>query len=229
MRLGNCRSKIKFMNTNPSAIRILCFGDSNVWGYVSGSDHERLPADKRWPGVLQDNLGGDYEIVEEGLNSRAINNEDRRPRKEGRNATQYILPCLDTHDPLDWVIVMLGNNEFKNEYNMSAENISRSMEEFLTKIHNRKSQFRNIQPKIILISPPLINEDTEYCKNGNKYSGATEKSKASTALFKNVAEKMNIIFLDLTALVKPGIDGVHITEESHEKLGKAIAEIVRKK
>jgi lysophospholipase L1-like esterase len=214
------------MNTNPNAKRILCFGDSNVWGYISGSDHERQEADKRWPGILQNMLGSNYEIIEEGLNSRAINNEDRRLGKEGRNAMDYILPCLDSHDPLDWVVVMLGSNEFKHEYNMTPENINQSMEELLTKIINRKSQFRSVQPKIILISPPLINEDTEYCKNGNKYLGATGKSKVTTSLFKKLSEELKINFLDSTSLTETGVDGVHITGESHAKLGEAISKII---
>src|SRR6266516_4181770 len=35
---------------------ILCFGDSNTWGYPPGGG-ERLPRDIRWPGALQRLLG----------------------------------------------------------------------------------------------------------------------------------------------------------------------------
>src|SRR5438309_1536590 len=119
------------MNINPSAKRALCFGDSNTWGYISGSDHIRLDVNKRWPGILQEKLGNEWEVIEEGLNSRAIIHEDSRAGKEGRSATSYIIPCLDTHDPLDWVIVMLGGNELKSEYNMSAQEVADSMMSFI--------------------------------------------------------------------------------------------------
>lgn len=214
------------MNTNPKAKRILCFGDSNVWGYISHTDHQRYASDKRWTGVLQSILGNEYEIIEEGLNSRAINKNDPRLGKEGRNATDYIVPCLGTHDPLDWVVFMLGTNELKHEYNMSPEEIAKAMEEFLLKIINLKSQLRDARPQVILISPPLVNEDNEYCSAGNKYMGATEKSKKLAPLFKKVAEKMDLIFFDSASVASPGIDGVHITEESHLALGKAVAEII---
>lgn len=214
------------MNTNPKAKRVLCFGDSNVWGYVSRTDHQRYASDKRWTGVLQGVLGSEYEIIEEGLNSRAISKEDPRPGKEGRSAMDYIIPCLATHDPLDWVVFMLGTNEFKHEYNMSPEGIAKAMEEFLLKIINLKSQIRDSRPRVILISPPLVDEDNEYCSKGNKYAGAAEKSKELAALFEKIADKMDLIFLDSAVITNTGKDGVHITEESHRRLGEAVAKII---
>ena len=32
---------------------LVCFGDSNTWGYVPGSDGERFPREVRWPGRLR--------------------------------------------------------------------------------------------------------------------------------------------------------------------------------
>jgi lysophospholipase L1-like esterase len=215
------------MNTNPHAKRILCFGDSNTWGYISGTNHLRLSVDKRWTGVLQNVLGNEYDVIEEGLNSRAINQEDPRPGKEGRNATQYILPCLDTHDPLDVIIVMLGSNELKTEYNQTAEQTAQILKNFLQMILNKKSQFRDIQPKIILISPPLLDETTEYSSKGNKYLGATEKSKQFGVLFKKVAEELSVEFFDAAPITQTGPDGAHITEDSHKMLGTTLAEIIQ--
>lgn len=56
-------------------IRIICYGDSNTWGYISGSNHIRYSKTKRWTGVLQTLLGDKYEIIEEGLNSRTLISE----------------------------------------------------------------------------------------------------------------------------------------------------------
>lgn len=56
------------MNRNNKAKRVLCYGDSNTWGRVpSGMGEERYPVDTRWPGILQNLLGENYEIIEEGL------------------------------------------------------------------------------------------------------------------------------------------------------------------
>jgi lysophospholipase L1-like esterase len=50
--------------------RILCFGDSNTWGWIPGSDGDRFPADVRWPGVMAAELGPDFVVIEEAQNGR---------------------------------------------------------------------------------------------------------------------------------------------------------------
>lgn len=71
--------------------------------------------------ITSKKLGKNYEIIEEGLNSRTLFSDDNRPGKEGRNGFAYLKPCLDTHDIIDTIILMLGTNELKNEFNNSAE------------------------------------------------------------------------------------------------------------
>ena len=66
-------------------IRILCYGDSNTWGYISGSNHQRYGNDERWTRVLGKLLGDKFEVIEEGLNSRTLISNDTRPGKEGKN------------------------------------------------------------------------------------------------------------------------------------------------
>jgi lysophospholipase L1-like esterase len=60
-----------FMNTNPNAKTIVCYGDSNTWGDNPDFD-ERYPANVRWPGILQDLLGDEYDVVNEGLRGRTF-------------------------------------------------------------------------------------------------------------------------------------------------------------
>ena len=142
--------------------RILCYGDSNTWGYISGSNHERYDNKKRWTKILENLLGDDFEIIEEGLNSRTLISNDLRPGKEGKNGYEYLIPCLDSHDPIDLVILMLGTNELKNTYNKSAENIGKLLENYFVKtILSRKSQFKETYPKLLIVAPPVINEYTE--------------------------------------------------------------------
>ena len=47
---------------------IVCFGDSNTWGYVPGSDGERFSPEIRWPARLAAALGSAWEVIAEGLN-----------------------------------------------------------------------------------------------------------------------------------------------------------------
>lgn len=57
-----------------SAKTILCYGDSNTWGNVPSS-FLRYPRDVRWPAVLQNLLGEDYEVISEGLCGRTLKSE----------------------------------------------------------------------------------------------------------------------------------------------------------
>jgi len=88
---------------------VVCFGDSNTWGYVAGSDGERYPREVRWPNRLQELLGDDWEVIAEGLNGRTATFE--RPDSEGRNGLPYLLPCLHSHAPVDAVVIFLGTND----------------------------------------------------------------------------------------------------------------------
>ncbi len=200
-------------------IRILCYGDSNTWGYISGSNHERYGNKERWTKILAESLGNDFEIIEEGLNSRTLTSNDTRLGKEGKNGYEYLIPCLDTHDPIDLVILMLGTNELKATYNKTAKEIGNILEEYFIKtILNRKSQFKNSYPKLLLVTPPLVDEELNYKQRGtNIYLGATKKSKDLNDIYKNITEKYNCYFLSNDGLIT-GIDGVHLTKESHKKL-----------
>ena len=94
----------------PAAMKTLvCFGDSNTWGYVPGSRRRALPARERWPCILQRLLGDDWEVIAEGLGGRTATID--RPDAEGRNGLPYLLPCLHSHAPVDVVVVFLGTND----------------------------------------------------------------------------------------------------------------------
>lgn len=211
------------MNT----IRILCYGDSNTWGYISGSDHERYGNKERWTKILDELLGNKFEVIEEGLNSRTLISNDTRVGKEGKNGYEYLILCLDTHDPIDLVILMLGTNELKATYNRTAKEIGDILEEYFIKtILGRKSQFKNSYPKLLLMTPPLVNENTEYCKQGSKYVGATQKSKELNDIYRELSKKYNCYFQSNEGLLT-GIDGVHLTKESHKKLAKLLETKIR--
>ena len=201
-------------------IRILCYGDSNTWGYISGSDHERY-MEERWTRILQKELGEKYEIIEEGLNSRTLISNDPRPGKEGKNGYEYLIPCLDTHDPINLVILMLGTNELKYSYNKTPEEIGKILEEkFVKSILNRKSQFTKLFPKLLIVTPPLVNEFADE-ETSIKYKDASIKSEKLDKIYKNIAEKYNCAFISNKNL-NTGIDGVHLTKESHNTLAKLL-------
>lgn len=202
-------------------IRILCYGDSNTWGYIPASDHLRYDINTRWTRLLAKRLGDSYEIIEEGLNSRTLISNDPRPGKEGKSGYDYLIPCLDSQDPIDLVILMLGTNELKYSNNKTPEEIGTILEEkFVKVILNRKSQISNKYPKLLIVTPPLVNEDADE-ETKQKYLNATEKSYKLNEIYKEIAIKNNCYFVDNEGLT-PGIDGIHLNEEKHKLLAEKI-------
>ncbi|HPU63815.1 MAG TPA: acylhydrolase, partial [Mobilitalea sp.] len=76
---------------------ILCFGDSNTFGFIAGSG-ERYERDKRWTGLLQKYLGSNYYVIEEGLCGRTTVYDD--PDNNFANGSRYLEVCMATHRPL---------------------------------------------------------------------------------------------------------------------------------
>lgn len=130
-------------------MNILCFGDSNTYGYrPDGSG--RFDADTRWTGLLQKKLGTNDRIIEEGLCGRTTVFSDEL--REGRRGLDTIGILLESHAPVDLLILMLGTNDCKTRYNASAGTIVKGLEQVITKAQKSSSHpFR-----LLVISPILL-------------------------------------------------------------------------
>jgi lysophospholipase L1-like esterase len=214
------------MNVNKNAIRILCYGDSNTWGR-SGQDTRRYPVDVRWTGLLQEKLGSSFEIIEEGLRSRTTDLDDDDPQFPGRNGLTYLRPCLESHNPLDIVVLWLGTNDLKSKFHRSAEDITKALEILIEEIKLIARSDDGRTAKILLISPPIIKE--EVLKTTSQFAGAGNKSKEFSSLIKKLSEKSDCAFLDLAEHVEPGdFDGVHLEAEAHVVVAEKIHEGIKK-
>lgn len=211
---------------NKQSKTILIYGDSLPWGAIPGTTtFERYPYSVRWPGKLQALLGDSYQVIEECLCARTIDSDDQRPGFEGRNGLTYLVPCLDSHDPIDIVIVSLGLNELKGIFSWTPEQVAEKMKTLLLTIKSRKPNFHEVKPRVVLISPPVVREkDTGNW--GDLWIGSGQKSKEVGPLFEKLAKELNIDFIDSSKIVITGKDGVHINKEAHEKIAKAIAKKV---
>jgi len=203
-------------------IRILCYGDSNTWGW-NPSTKERYHEDERWTGVLKKELGNEYIIIEEGLNGRTTVWDD--PIEGYRNGKEYLIPCLETHKPLDFVIILLGTNDLKRRFCLSAYDIAQGAG-VLIDIVNKSNAGRNENPpKAMLIAPPSLGKLTEYSE---MFNGGQDKSRDFFKYFREVAKDYSCEYLDASTIVKSSnIDGIHLDKEQHKLLGKAIAHVVK--
>jgi len=208
------------MNINPNAIKILCYGDSNTWGYIPVTK-QRYPVGVRWTGVLQQKLGQEYWIIEEGLNSRTTDLDD--PTKPGKNGFAYLRPCLETHNPIDIIVLMLGTNDMKERFQREPKDIAGGIEKLILEIRTTALNDQGKAPKVILISPPLV--DGSVAGVDEKYKGADQKSKQLAALYRKIAQEYDLEFIDCTQHASPSKkDGYHFEPEGHAALAQAIFE-----
>lgn len=204
---------------------ILCYGDSNTYGYnpVNGL---RYPENVRWTGVLQKLLGEDYKIIEEGCNGRTTIFDD--PIEGWKNGRSYLKPCLNTHKPVDIITLMLGSNDLKEVFNLSAQQIASGVGTLVKDIIEFTKEKQGFIPKIILISPPEIGEGiTDSPFYGSFYENAITRSKEFPEQYRRIADEYNLIFVNAAEYVKPSIvDSLHLSEEGHMKLANALYEVI---
>ena len=207
------------MNTNKDAKVILCFGDSNTWGR-NPIDSSRFNSSQRWTGKLQDGLGKNFYIIEEGLGGRTTDCEN--PGREGRDGFLYFKPCIESHEP-DIVVLMLGTNDLKDFIDKSADDIVLSLESYCQHI-----QVLDKRPSLILVSPTSLNMDAPEFMHKDQFSEASgEKASELPAKIEALARKYICEFLNASDFAELGNDGLHWTEDSHNKFGEEVVQKVR--
>ncbi len=212
------------MNTSPAAKTILCYGDSNTWGQKPDKSG-RYPADVRWTGLLQQALGEQYAIIEEGLSSRTTDLD--YSRKPGRNGRTYLEPCLDSHMPLDLVILMLGTNDLKIEFRRSALEIARAIGGLIELIQAKTAA----SARVLVVSPILIDDAAPnfakfYTENYNHES--VTKSQELAAVLEPATEALGCSFADAAQVARAGEDGIHFSAEAHAGLAKTLTAEVKR-
>jgi lysophospholipase L1-like esterase len=204
--------------------RILCFGDSLTWGHDPAL-RNRIDEDRRWPGVLQNLLGENYKIIEEGQNGRTIATDD--PAEGEKNGLHYIIPCIESQRPLDLMILMLGSNDLKRKFAYCAMDIAGEMQIFLEKVLAYNHFRMNDHMKILLIAPPVIGENGKgsWLEDSFDFARCAKVSAELPEWYRQLAEMYHCYYLDAAKIVKTSpTDGVHLDPENQIKLGKAIYE-----
>ena len=139
--------------------RILCYGDSNTWGYDPVSQ-QRFDDQTRWTGILTKLLASEYTIIEEGLNGRTTVWDD--PIEGYKNGREYLIPCLESHWPLDLVVIMLGTNDLKRRFNLSTFDIAESVGTLVQIAKHIDLRVNGTAPQVLLMAPPPVGKLTVF-------------------------------------------------------------------
>ena len=202
---------------------ILCYGDSNTYGYdpLTGL---RYPEEVRWPRVLAGLLGDDFRVIEEGCNGRTASvTPVDEPWKDGRS---YLKACLNSHKPIDRIVLMLGSNDLKEQFHASPESITGGIHEILQTIEEFLDEKQGFVPKVLLVSPPLIGQGIATSGFSDRFKeDAIDRSAQLAEPYREEAKAFACDFLDASQIVDPSdADSLHLMPEAHEALAKAILE-----
>jgi len=205
---------------------VLCYGDSNTWGAVPGSDTERFSPDVRWPRVMAAAFGDAIDVVEAGLNGRTtVFDRLPRPFRSGRD---LIVPTMATCAPVDLVVILLGTNDVSLPY-LSVDDIARGAGELVSIVRTSWEYGPQVEraPMPLLVGPhvvgPLEPEDEVLSP------GAVERSRALGTAFRELSEALRCDYLDLAPIVEPSPrDPWHWEPEGHAAAARAIEGEVRR-
>lgn len=177
-------------------MRLLCYGDSNTYGYDPRSYlTARYPADVRWTGLLPP----DWEVLNWGMNGREI---------PGPNGWADLDAALAQEAPCDVMTIMLGTNDLLQHHRWTPQEITDHMEALL--LHLQTHPALACTTLLLIAPPPMVlgawaNSDSEI-----------QRSRQLSICYKALSEKLGIPFADAGNWdVALSYDGVHFLPEGH--------------
>lgn len=207
---------------------VLCFGDSNTHGTVPRVERQsrgRHPWGVRWTSLLDERLGDDWRVIEEGHPSRTTVHAD--PIDGAHKNGLAVLPAiLESHRPLDAAIVMLGTNDLKRRFSPNPRAIGLGVERIGQRIlateWDAASGPDGTAPRLLIVAPPPIMERGPFERDE---PGAHATSLGMGAAIGVAAARLGTAFLDLDGVVTcDPADGVHYDADGHAAIARAIGD-----
>lgn len=184
---------------------------------------ERYPVDVRWPGVLRNELGDDYRVIEEGLNGRTA--VEGNPLYGFSNGKADLGATLANHCPVDLVILMLGTNDLIMRFSVSPYDVGEGIDVLLDIIHHSGAGPGGGNPAILLLAPPPIGSLADETET---LAGVVAQSHLFAERYMSIAADFGCAFLNAGEVIRSSdIDGFHLEASEHMKLGLTVAERVR--
>ena len=205
---------------------LLLFGDSNTHGTRPMQDLQgdgRFDRDERWAGRLAAMLP-DWEVINEGHPGRTTVHDD--PVEGAHRNGHAVLPALlETHRPIDVVLIMLGTNDLKGRFSLNAMDVALSLEALIQTVRAFNAGPDGRDPGILLVAPPPI---AEVGCLAEIFEGGAAKSLKLAARIRDAAARQGVAFLDAGELVEvSAIDGIHYDGAANAILATAFARAIR--
>lgn len=206
---------------------ILCYGDSNTHGTRPMRDLNgagRFDHDARWPSAMARALGPEYDVIAEGHPGRTTVHDDPM-EGEYRNGFRVLPAILESHKPLDMVILMLGTNDLKNCFHVSAADIAFCLDRLIRVIRTAGAGPDGQAPQVLVIAPPPI---LEVGCLAEMFAGGAAKSHQLGGAVQTMTTRMDAGFFDAGGVIQVSpLDGIHFEAEAQVALGLAMSHTLR--
>ncbi len=201
---------------------VLCFGDSNTWGYIPGTGWRYRRA-HRWPGVLARRLADRVFVVEAGRNGRTTNIDDG---PASRNGVRALERWLARHPTPDHVILCLGTNDLKQHFGRDADAIGDGLAAVVATLLDGEPRALDAGDVLLLCPSPLVASDSPPAG----FIGREEESRRLAPVVGAVAARCGCGFIDAAQWVSSSpVDGVHLDRSAHARLGEVVADWLRER
>jgi lysophospholipase L1-like esterase len=169
-------------------------------------------------------LGSGWDVVEEGLPGRTTVHDDPIEGQH-KNGLKALPVSLESHMPVDLAILVLGTNDLKHRFSLTASDIADSIELLIRTVQRSEAGPAGAAPAVLVIAPPPIQE-VDWL--GEMFLGGAAKSQRLPRLIGEAAKRTSVALLDAADLVESSaVDGIHLDSDAHRVLGTKVTAMVR--
>jgi lysophospholipase L1-like esterase/dienelactone hydrolase len=195
---------------------ILAIGDSN--GAAPDGWVAQLRALRFQDVILNTSISGNT-IGFDNLGNPALNTL--------RNIDAFIESNAGRTGAIDTIVILLGTNDCKAEFDGREAEVRANMDALLAKIRAHPL-LQGHPPRLVVVSPPPMGPEEKLAP---KYAGGPARVARLVSAWREAAARHGCVFVDIHTPLQPAIaflskDGVHLTPEGQSLIAKMIAAAV---
>ena len=204
---------------------ILAYGDSLTFGADPRGGGLRHALEDRWPSALEAGLAGKARVIAEGLGGRTTVFDDFSNAAD-RNGARVLPTMLESHKPLDLVIIMLGTNDLKLYLNGTAFGAAMGVKR-LAEIVRTHPYGEMPTPKVMLVAPPLTVE-TAHVDLHPMFSPRADEAKLFDYYYSRIAKEIGASYFNAASVCEASpLDGVHLDAANTRAIGQGLVPVVQ--